>query len=94
MTKTQLKKMEKLLKPYVNQIRTHEAELTQLDHPLRFVIKPKTSETPVMTIPSEYNDCLLTLLMQNDRPRPSSFVPDLVDAELVEAIRTSALDIR
>lgn len=93
-TRNQVTHVEKIIEPYADQIRTHQAELTRLDNPMRFVIKPVDSDTPLATIPREYNDCMITLVTQADRLRKSKLVSELVPEKLLEEVKTNSLDIR
>ncbi len=54
--------VEKFIEQYAEQIRTHQVELIKLDNPLRFIIKPIDSDTPLATVPRELSDCLITLM--------------------------------
>ena len=93
-TKTQVAHVEKLIEPYADQIRTHQAELTRLDNPMRFVIKPMNNDVPLVTIPREYNDCMITLVTQTDPLRKSELVSKLVQDHFLDDVKANSLDIR
>ena len=86
--------MEKIIEPYADQIRTRRAELTRVENPTRFIIKPVDDDTPLTTIPREYNDCMITLVTQTDPLRKSKLVSELVRETLVDDVKSNALDIR
>lgn len=93
-TKTQVAHVEKIIEPYADQIRTHQAELARLDNPMRFVIKPMNSDPPLVTIPREYNDCMITLVTQTDPLRKSALVSALVKDHFLDDVKANSLDIR
>jgi hypothetical protein len=86
--------IEKILEPYAEKIRTHQAELIKLDNPFRFIIKSIDNDKPLLTIPREYNDCLLTLVARTDPLRKSNLVTELVSNKLLEDVKANSLDIR
>jgi len=86
--------IEKILEPYAEKIRTHQAELIKLDNPVRFIIKSIDNDKPLLTIPREYNDCLLTLVARTDPLRKSNLVTELVSNKLLEDVKANSLDIR
>ncbi|UJR13486.1 hypothetical protein I4U23_000500 [Adineta vaga] len=94
-TKVQIKIVENLVEQYVDQIRTHRAELIKVDNPMRFIIKGMNSEnnTPLITIPREYNDCLLTLITRSDSLRQSNLISDLIQDQFYEDMKANSLDI-
>lgn len=93
-TKTQVNDIEKLVQPYLEQIRAHQAELVKLDHPTRFVIQSKDSDAILTTIPREYNECLLTLVSRNDPLRKSDLINEILSEKFVEDVKANSLDIR
>ena len=93
-TKTQVTHVEKLIEPYADQIRTQQVELVRLDNPMRFVIKLTNNDVPLVTIPREYNDCMITLVTQTDPLRRSELVSKLVQDRLLDDVKANSLDIR
>lgn len=61
---------------------------------MRFVIKPIDNDTPLTTIPREYNDCFITLVTRSDPLRKSDLVTELVKEKLLEDVKANSLDIR
>jgi hypothetical protein len=61
---------------------------------LRFIVKSIDCDAPLITIPREYNDCLLTLVSRTDPLRKSTLITELAPNQLVEDIKANALDIR
>jgi hypothetical protein len=86
--------IEKILEPYAEKIRTNQAELIRLDNPFRFVIKSFDNDKPLLTIPREYNDCLLTLVARTDPLRKSNLITELISNKLLEDVKSNSLDIR
>lgn len=94
MTKSQVTQIEKMIEQYADKIRTHKAEFVKLDNPMRFVIKPVDNDTPLTTIPREYNDCFITLVTRSDPLRKSDLIADLVHDQFLEDVKANSLDIR
>ena len=94
MTKTQVRNIEQLIQPHADQIRSQQAEFGKLERPVRFVIKQRNSDAVLLTIPSEYNDCFLTLVNRSDPLRKSELVTELVREKLLDEIKDNSLDIR
>ena len=93
-TKPQVRNIEKIIEQYADQIRTHKAELVKLENPIRFAIKSVDKGAPLTTIPTDYNDCFLTLVTRTNPLRKSNLVTEIVQHKLLEDIKTNALDIR
>jgi hypothetical protein len=93
-TKGQVITIEKLIEQYADKIRGNKAEFVKLENPMRFVIKPIDNDTPLTTIPREYNDCFITLVTRSDPLRKSELVANLVHDKLLEDIKANSLDIR
>jgi hypothetical protein len=83
-----------MIERYADQIRAHKAELIKLDNPIRFVIKQLDNDTPLTTIPREYNDCFLTLVTRTDPLHKSQLVTELVQDKLLDDVKNNSLDIR
>lgn len=86
--------VEKIIEQYAEKIRTNKAELVKLDNPIRFIIKQLDNDTPLTTIPREYNDCFLTLITQTDPLHKSILVTELVPDKLLGDVKANSLDIR
>ncbi len=86
--------IEKFIEPYAEQIRTHQVELVQLDNPMRFSIKPIDNDKPLITIPREFNDCLLALISRSDPLRKSDLITELIPDKISEDVKANSLDIR
>ncbi|CAF3090212.1 unnamed protein product, partial [Rotaria sp. Silwood2] len=84
---------EKNLEQYADKIRTNKAELAKLDNPIRFVIKQIDNDTPLTTIPREYNDCFLTVITRTDPLHKSDLISELVRDKLLQDVKSNALDI-
>ena len=93
-TKHQIHTIEKLVEPYAEQIRNQQAELIKVERPFRFLIKSVYNDTPLATIPREYNDCLLTLVSRTDPLRKSDLITGLIPEQLLEDVKANSLDIR
>ena len=93
-TKGQVANIEKLLEQYADKIRNHKAVFVKLENPMRFVIKAIDNDTPLTTIPREYNDCFITLVTRSDPLRKSDLVTSLVEDKFTEDVKTNSLDIR
>jgi hypothetical protein len=61
---------------------------------MRFVIKSVDNDTPLTTIPREYNDCFITLITRSDPLRKSDLVSELVQDKLLQDVKANSLDIR
>jgi len=61
---------------------------------MRFIIKPVDNDTPLTTIPREYNDCFITLVTRSDPLRKSDLVTNLVQEKFSEDVKANSLDIR
>jgi len=83
-----------MIEQYADQIRTHQAEFAKLENPMRFVIKSTDKDTPLTTIPREFNDCFITLVTKSDALRRSDLVTDLVHDRFLEDVKANSLDIR
>lgn len=92
-TKGQVTQIEKMIEQYADRIRTHEAEFVKLENPMRFVIKPVGKDTPLTTIPREFNDCFITLVTRSDPLRKSDLITDLVHDQFLEDVKANSLDI-
>ncbi|CAF3678522.1 unnamed protein product [Rotaria sp. Silwood1] len=92
-TKSQVINIEKIIEQYADKIRANKVELAKLDNPIRFVIKQIDNDTPLTTIPREYNDCFLTLVTRSDPLRKSDLITELARDKFVEDVKASALDI-
>lgn len=86
--------IEKIIEQYADKIRSQKAEFVKLDNPMRFVIKPIDNDTPLTTIPREYNDCFITLVTRSDPLRKSELVNNLVQEKFLEDVKANSLDIR
>ena len=93
-TRHQVMHVEKIIEPYADQIRTRQVELTRLENPMRFVLKSVDNDTPLTTIPREFNDCVITLVTQTDPLRKSKFISELVQEKLLDDVKNNSLDIR
>lgn len=93
-TKGQVTHIEKLIEQYADKIRSHKAEFVKLENPMCFVIKPVNNDTPLATIPREYNDCFITLVTRSDPLRRSDLVTNLVQEKFLEDVKANSLDIR
>ena len=93
-SKSQVNQIEKLLDPYVEKIRGHQAELLRFDNPFRFLIKSIDDDRILTTIPREYNDCLLTLINRSDPLRRSELIQTLISEKLIEDVKANSMDIR
>lgn len=93
-SKSQVNQIEKILNPYGEKIRDHQAELVRLDNPFRFLVKSLDDDRTLTTIPREYHDCLLTLINRSDPLRKSEFVQELISPKLLEDVRANSMDIR
>jgi hypothetical protein len=61
---------------------------------MRFVIKQIDNDTPLTTIPREYNDCFITLVTRTDPLRKSDLITELVQEKFTEDVKANSLDIR
>jgi hypothetical protein len=86
--------IEKIIEPFADKLRTNQAELARVDNPMRFVVKQVDNDIPLITIPREYNDCLITLVTRTDPLRRSQFVSELVRDTFIEDVKANSLDIR
>lgn len=93
-SKRQVNEIEKLLEPYAEKIRNHQAELIRLDNPFHFLIKSTENDSTLIALPRDYNDCLLTLINRSDPLRNSELISGLVSEKLVEEVKSNSLDIR
>ena len=94
MTKHQVRTIEKYIEPYVEQIRSDQAELFKLENPLRFLVLQKETRSVMTTVPQELNDCLLTLISHSDPLRKSEMIGKLIPQQLLQDVKDNALDIR
>jgi hypothetical protein len=86
--------VERIIEQYADKIRDHKAEFVKLENPMRFVIKSVDNDTPLTTIPREYNDCFITLVTRSDPLRKSELITDLVHDKFLEDVKANSLDIR
>ena len=93
-TKSQVRNIEHLIEPHADRIRGRQADFVKLDRPVRFAIQQTNSDSVLMTIPSEYNDCFLTLVNRSDPLRKSELVTELVRDKFLDEIKDNSLDIR
>lgn len=92
--KRQVNQIEQLLEPYAERIRNHQAELIRLDNPFHFLIKSTDNDSTLISIPRDYNDCLLTLINRSDPLRNSELIIGLISEKLVEDVKSNSMDIR
>jgi hypothetical protein len=83
-----------MIEQYADKIRAHKAEFVKLENPMRFVIKSVDTDTPLTTIPREYNDCFITLVTRSDPLRKSDLVAELAQDKFLEDVKANSLDIR